>query len=400
MLAHRQADWSSLAQTKPAQEIKRYFDEAIQLGRAHNLDQKETARLSHEYACFADRQLMSITKSPELDRLRTYTQSNPSSAELSATLSKSSTKRGGSSSAVEARIKEAQEDEAALTALEREIKTYVKTALRMFATALCYSNDFDDSMTRLCSLWLEYEEHEEVNKSFSVSLSRIPSHKFIFLGPQLTARLNRPTIPTTFDTLLKDLILRISRDHPFHILYQIITLSHGVKAAKGASRVSNVDAEGRGPAAMEVLKHLEADSANALSQNAVANMRRFVETAIPWCLYKEPDNAPITPEGEHGLPPTERLASLKAVQIPVSTVTLAIDPTKKYANVPTIMRYRQRYRLLGGIHKPKRMSCVDTLGAQHYQLASHVWHHEFRLIFSSRARMRCGKMRSWNRSSS
>ncbi|RXK38992.1 hypothetical protein M231_03722 [Tremella mesenterica] len=371
VLMGRIAHWSSVAQMKPAQDVKALFEEACTLATRHHLDEKETARLSHEYACFAHRQYISHHTSSELERLRIYAKTNPSVAELSATLAKSSKGKHSSSSALEARIKEAQEDEAALEALQAEIRTYVKTALRMFASALTNSNEFDDSMTRLCSLWLEHDGDEEVNKTFAFSLNRIPSHKFIFLGPQLSARLNRPKSPTIFNNSLNSLVTRIAMEHPFHILYQIITLANGVKPSKSGPRQSDIGAEGRGPAAVQVLQQISATddtTTHPLAKMASVQMKVFADAAVPWCLYKEPADVKSTKEGEYGLPQGCPLDGLVKVNIPIPTIVPVVDQTGKYGDVPTLIRYRKRYRLLGGIHRPKRMTCLDSSGKQHYQL--------------------------------
>ena len=325
---------------------------------------------------FADHHQGALGKSPELERLYTYVGRKEAELERSPAPSAMPKKKTGSSRNTATQAEhELEEDRRAIAELVRQQTSYVKMALRMYAGALMLSNEYDDSTTRLCSLWLQHDDSEEINKAFAGALDRVPSHKFIFLGPQLAAKLDRPKTPTAFNTALNSLVLRISRQHPYHILYQIITLASGMSLPSTSRRMSDSGAEGRGPAALGILATLAADNGNSVARDAASQMNRFAEASISWCHYKEPNRDAGSFSGRDiKLPSNCKLGTLQGLKIPIATLPPPIDLVYKYASVPTLHRYRSKYSVLGGLHKPKKMEVVDSQGKIYSQLVSAVRH--------------------------
>ncbi|KAK4687247.1 serine-protein kinase ATM, partial [Tremellales sp. Uapishka_1] len=359
------AHWTSLAKLKAAHEIKDTFDEAYRLAYAHRITPSELAQLFHEYATFADRHYAVISKSSELERLRTYhSRKTVELKVLEASLRPSSGRQSSSRSAYSERQKEADEDAQAIQKLETERMTYLSTSLKMYAAALAFSDNHNDSITRLCSLWLEHDTDSALNKDFAVHLAKIPSHKFIFLGPQLAARLYQPTNPTDFSTSLNQLVERLAREHPYHILYQIITLADGVSKSRRIS-VEPSAAEGRGPAAANILMRMETDQHLPLVAKASKYMKRFAEASVAWC-YNPEKSAKSTGT----LPTDAALAKISRTgwPIPIATVPPPIDLTCRYADIVYLRGYAMKYKVAGGVHRPTILDCVDSLGQHHTQL--------------------------------
>ncbi|WWC73055.1 uncharacterized protein I206_107020 [Kwoniella pini CBS 10737] len=374
VLYGRIAHWTDLAKLKAASDVRQTFETAYGLASKARIGHEDLARICHEYATFADNHYYNLSKSSELERLRSYQERKIQDYNLSTTQKPS--RRESTSRSSKAGL-EAEEDERAIRAMENERLTYIVLALRMYAKALTFSNTYDDSITQLVSLWLQHDDQEDVNKSFSVYLAPIPTYKFIFLGPQLAARLYRPPIPTTFNQNLNGLLLRISKDHPFHILYQVITLAHGVSPPSSAKRKSiAAEDQGRGPAALEILSQLASMPAESLPNKASKQMKVFVGASVSWSKYKE--TSQLTDSlGEqvkkpkagssHNLPTNCPLKNL-SLQIPIATYSLPLDLTCQYKNIPTLNRYRTRYMIAGGVHRPRIMQCQDSNGKQHQQL--------------------------------
>ena len=352
------------------QEIKATFDRAYNMTKASKLGSLEQARVCHEFAIFADTHLQALTKSPELDRLRQNRERAHSELEHIETLSKSSKSRTASAKTDESRRQDFLEDERALQDLENELTVFAKTAMKMYATALVNSEEFDDSITRLSSMWLEHDDSDEVNRTFAGPVQAIPTHKFIFLAPQLAARLYKPKQATHFNSALNNLLLRMARDHPFHVLYQIITVAQGAdgpqeKATSKSRRTSEANAsEGRVPAASELLAILHNDKDRVLAREAVGRMMQFTNAAVPWCRH-ETDRKLKT---DHMMVKGTPLLSFANVKIPPPSVVPPVDLTKKYDQIATVHRYRSRFKVLGGLHRPKRITCVDSNGQEHYEL--------------------------------
>lgn len=354
------------------QEIKATFDRAYNMTKASKLGAIEQARVCHEYALFADAHLQALSKSPELDRLRQNRERAHSEFEHIETLSKSSKSKTPSAKTGESRRQDFIEDERALQDLENELTVFAKTAMKMYASSLVYSDEFDDSITRLCSMWLEHDDSEDVNRTFAGPVMMIPSHKFIFLGPQLAARLYKPKVLTCFNSALNSLLLRMARDHPFHVLYQVITVAQGAdgpqeKSTFKSRRTSDINStEGRVPAASELLAILHSDKERPLAREAVDRMMVFTNAAVPWCRYEMDKKA--STKADHVMTKGTPLLALANLRIPPPSVVPPVDLTKKYSHIATIHRYRSRFKVLGGLHRPKRMVCVDSLGQDHFEL--------------------------------
>ncbi|WVQ63855.1 uncharacterized protein L199_002011 [Kwoniella botswanensis] len=377
VLYGRIAHWTDLAKLKAATEIKSIFDDAWKLAFHSKIPNAEQAKIYYEYACFADNHYTNLSKSSELERLKSYRERRAQESHILGS-SKSSSRRESTSRPSKA-AQEDQEDEKVIKGLESELLAYIKMALRMYAQALALSDAHDDSITQLVSLWLQHDESEEINDSFKGTLNRIPSYKFVFLGPQLAARLYRPTIPTKFNANLNGLLLKMSKEHPYHILYQVITLAHGVSPPSSARRKStDAENQGRGPAALEILNVL-AGSKDTLAHQAAKQMKIFVVASVNWSRYEERSQSQSSSDNgggsrkpkagsQYNLPTNCPLKHLTNLRIPIATSSIPIDKSLAYTDIPTLQRYGSTYMIAGGVHRPKIMRVYDTNNKQHQQL--------------------------------
>jgi ataxia telangiectasia mutated family protein len=128
--------------------------------------------------------------------------------------------------------------------------------------------------------------------------------------------------------------------------------------------------EGRVPAASELLAILQIDKDRALARDAVTKMIHFTQAAVPWCRYETDKKA--STKSDHVMTQGTPLLSITNLRIPPPSVVPPVDLTKKYEHIATIKRYRSRFKILGGLHRPKRMTCVDSLGQEHYELVSQL----------------------------
>lgn len=354
------------------------------------MSEEELALLSFHFACFAAEQQETLRTNGELDTLRGY-QARKEAALASLDEPNGSNNRRESKSLKESRLERAQSLEREKDKVDRhetQIDVFTKHALRMFAQAFRLSDKYDDSITRMCSIWLAHADSKNavtvneanraqgIAKAFASSIESIPSHKFIFLGPQLAARLYRSGRQTNFNLQLNGLLLRLSKDHPYHILYQIIPLASGINVPSGAasstsaargrkSAAATPDFEGRGPAAAELLHLLEADQVHTMARTASKHMKIYAEAATPWCLHPPPKET----SKSMNIPTQTPIVRLPHdLQIPIPTVIPPVRPNSDYSNVPRLKRYSTAYSVLGGLHRPKKMKCYDTNGSQYYQL--------------------------------
>ncbi|WVQ81490.1 hypothetical protein IAT38_003614 [Cryptococcus sp. DSM 104549] len=356
-LMGRMAHYTALAKLKSAEEIKGMFDRAVAIGQSSKVNIAERARISHDYACFAESHYATLSKSPELESLRAA-QRRKGGSRQSLSSQRDASRLGRENT-------EALDEELTLEKLEKQEMEFLRVALRLLAEAIATSDLYNDSVSRLISLWLENDLLEDINVSFANPLVTIPSHKFVFFGPQLASRLHRSTAATTFQSILHRLILRICRDHPYHLLYDVITLAYSVthpsEFAKSSERDKNPGRENRARAAAGVLEALKSGKEASLGRRAAKDMGVFVTAAMQACVF---------PAGQgkgSELPPSYPILNPPS-GLPVITRTPPIDLACLYKDIPTMTHYGKKYDVAGGVHKVKILKVTDTRGQEHKEL--------------------------------
>ncbi|BEI92084.1 uncharacterized protein CcaverHIS019_0409040 [Cutaneotrichosporon cavernicola] len=362
-LLSRQANWYWLAKLKSAEEIRSISRRAMDLATAARASQEDQAQMAHDFAVFTDRYHQILAKSPELERVKSYVDRRQ--GEVKAAESARASTPGSRRSTLQP-DQLLEEESQNMARLEDELLRYVVYSVQCYAVALSFTDKFDDSITRLCSLWLEHDTNQQANEKFGLRLTKVPTHKFLFLSPQLSAKLFRPSTPTEFNTLLNNLILRIAQDHPYHILYQIITLSNNPSVSRSTgSRSKAVAVDGRVAAAQEILDRISADNEHRVAQTAVKAMKTFSDCAVAWCSADHNKAKPgVLLQASSSSP----LMQCRGLKIPIATVPPPVDLESRYENIPTLDRYRSKYKLAGGLHRPSIMACYDSLGQEHVQL--------------------------------
>ena len=52
-------------------------------------------------------------------------------------------------------------------------------------------------------------------------------------------------------------------------------------------------------------------------------------------------------------------------QVPVVSVSVPVDPSCKYDNIPSFMEFAGTIQFVGGINKPKLVQCIDRCVVMH-----------------------------------
>lgn len=321
-------------------------------------DISEHAEIFYQFACFADKQYVNQSSSADVKQLKEYSKLRSSQASrVTARLS-----RARESDHKDIASREAERDEQKLKKFEIQQKQYLNAALRFYAEAVSMTDNFNDCVTRLVTLWLENDKNDESNTTFSRSIQKVPSYKFIFLGPQLAARLHRPETPTIFNSTLNGLMLRMSQDHPYHTLYHVIPLLWEHKQPQSI----NSSTLGRKSAADDIMMRLTGSSSNQLASGAAKSMKRFVAIAMEWTSFIEKDK-----RLEYKIPSDSPLRKAPR-DIPVATSTPPVDITCQYNDIATFDHFSEWYTRAGGLSRPKVMKCFDSKGQIYTQLVCHA----------------------------
>lgn len=103
--------------------------------------------------------------------------------------------------------------------------SYLLLALENYAKALIKSDKHDLKMYRWISLWFANTEEKRVNQMVETFVQTIPDHKFVGLLYQLCARMvtNKDS---KFPIILKYIIQKCAKKHPYHTLPIILALAN------------------------------------------------------------------------------------------------------------------------------------------------------------------------------
>ncbi|KAL6779607.1 ATM1 [Auxenochlorella protothecoides x Auxenochlorella symbiontica] len=268
-------------------------------------------------------------------------------------------------------------DEEEHAAVEEREEQMLRVALHNYARCLSTGQLYDLPVAfRFVQLWLELGPRIAwVNDHAAEAFQDAPSHKFLPLVYQVASRLSTdagagaaPAAGPGFQAVLTELLERLCRDHPFHALFQVLALKNGDRGRDGRRGVSRpgmtyaVD-HAKVAAAEALVARLKAAGAPPAARELVAQMEMLID------VYIELAAAPAPKDG-HPIPfPAALRRSTRAMpRVPVASASLAVDPSCRYEDVPTLVSFGDRLTFVGGINRPKLVSCVDSAGREHRQL--------------------------------
>ncbi|GAQ86367.1 Protein kinase ATM/Tel1 [Klebsormidium nitens] len=243
---------------------------------------------------------------------------------------------------------------------------YLRVALKCYSTCLRSGDKYDTrSVFRLIALWFSLAHDDATNAQLAAAVRETPSHKFLPLVYQIASRMSSSQTEekSSFQTVLQDLVLKLTSEHPYHSLYQVLALKHGdrVKDVQRNRHVFVVDVE-KQRAAEEVLRRLPARLAPLLQQ-----VLRCVD------MYISLAEAETKKEDQQRSIPVPRSArSVRNLElVPVITAHIPVDPSCQYAKgtFPYFCGLTDSIKVMNGINAPKLIECLGSDGQRYRQLA-------------------------------
>ncbi|GAA5999510.1 DNA-binding protein kinase TEL1 [Rhodotorula paludigena] len=376
-------EWTAEARLRSTDEIlAECFEPAVRaLDRNDGLEQR--ARVHHAFAAFADMQYEDLARTATERRKRAaaYTQRKEIEfAEMdrqlqSGSLNSDPIKR--SRSTAQAHIRD---DERQVAELEEAARSMLWRALEHYARALHASDEFDDKVFRFCAKWLACAHDDGIHADLKPLLAQIPSHKFVFLAYQLSARLSKSAAPTPSASNIRSVVLRLCADHPFHALYPVNALRDAASARNSrrtsTSRESSIGSGSSNSRAQAANEIFERTKRSDKLRPRVEAVELACTAYAEWASFRLKDHAPYLDSNQRsvrkGALPIVRsmriLTKVRDLPIPVTTSHLPVDPSARYEDFPTIHRYEEHFDTAGGIHLPKIVVCIDSSGGRHKQL--------------------------------
>ncbi|KAH7097579.1 hypothetical protein BKA62DRAFT_716108 [Auriculariales sp. MPI-PUGE-AT-0066] len=384
LLYSRAGGWAAASQIALPNTIRnKYFgvatgllitDGKTQQSAETDLDQ---AVIFQQYAIFAEQQYHALRESRDAEQLKTYKQLKENQVK---SLEEGTHDRIHNITRELDKTKRLlDQDNNALDEHYRQLNAFRDQAIEMFSRSLQASDSFDDddAVIRLCSMWTAHFQLDGSGDFRTVILgavSRVPSHKFVFLSHQLSARLSTDKVegtnaPTHAQQILQLLIRRMCLEHPFHTLYHINFLCQvGVNAISAVRK--------RSTAAFNVIQQVQPTE---VAKKRVADIQRVCQAYLAWATFEIKKNSAFPPGKKiHSIPSNQPLVALKNVMIPVSTINTPIDRTLKYNNITHIVRYHGTFRTAGGINVPKITDCEGSDGRSYKQLFKGEGHDDLR----------------------
>lgn len=404
-----QGAWSSEAcMEKPAVIWESYFQPAIDHLQFHAgttgiaTSTEAAARIFHECAVFADRHYHALSRSPEIVRRKIYVDRKQQevrdleSQQRRAALSKEDFQELS-------RAKKLLQADTEVFAQHIEAQAaFLYQAATLYARSLSHSSLFDDDAhVRLVSLWYSNFDNGELAEKLGKALDDVPSHKFVFLSHQLTARLAKseppepgassssrrksramdspvpmpmPSAPS--QGVLQRLVLRMCEDHPFHTVYQLFplrptnseALSEGRRTSGRLASQSQTPSQGvRAAAAGDIFARLhEGRAAQRVSDVQVlcdASLLWAKEPIRKWAGSQSQRSSPLQVPSSIALPSIPQ-----KVKVPISTARTPIDPTGRYDRCVWLESYETSFTVAGGVNLPKIHACHGSDGQRYVQL--------------------------------
>lgn len=378
-----QGEWKSIARLESVLDIRtKYFESALSLlEHDKGISAGDAlATVASKYAKFAaSNYRASAQQVGEIDRLEAF--SRRKAAESRPTINGRSTDSSDDSASKRAlAIAQSQQDRQTVDSFRESRRLLLETALSMFGRSLSLSDNNDDALFEFASLWMENASDDTVNQIVNGAVPNIPSHKFTHLIHQLSARLAADTSAqaspnrASFQDVLFNVVSRVSREHPFHSLYQIFFLRTTASLTKStvSRRISAAQPQAasqaqvqRAAAVSQILQDLRKEE----RLRAIVQILESVLSAYTaWAAFPL-DRKNASRRGRM-IPTDQPIIKLSNLPIPITTYTLPLDKSLKYdpSTFPCIKGFKSSFITAGGLHLPKITECQGTDGRVYKQL--------------------------------
>lgn len=287
--------------------------------------------------------------------------------------------------------------------VEQNRGRFLKQALEHYCDALSYGDGYEKLVHSLCSLWftankLPRTEAREAMLILKQKIPIIPTYKWLELAYQLSARLTVGDEGAEgFNTILEDLVVSLSRDHPHHVLNVLIALRNGnsnlwektgpnpgILTDVRAKIVDKVMNRLKGPEGVVLARenkgymsglingmfelsyaYVQLANLNVRAESKTNNSDRYKAFEGKfWLAHARKESQCAS----RSFPPIQQLEN-----IAVLTRDPTVDKTGTYKSgspvAPVgIHKFENSFQTAGGINLPKIINCIGTNGCSYKQV--------------------------------
>lgn len=364
----KQGCWISEARLeKPEVIMAEYLEAAITQLQGEKSKPQVAGRVFHEFAVFCDRQLNNQSNIEDLERaakLREKKQAELTEAEKQIrNTSKQSPVYKELASFKSKTEKWLGFDDIEYSRLRENHEAFLEKSIGNYLRCLEICDEYDRDAIRFCSLWLQYSKVEKANHPAAIFLNKVESRKFVPLMNQLSSRLMDQD--DDFQGLLMPLILRICRDHPYHGLYQILTITRG----------KSKDSSSQSRATMATRIAMTLKQEGKFAGKVMSCLHQAIGVYIRVAIYKMDKNCPKKLATRRAFPRDRGLdgkleKEIPGLKLPPPTMNIAVRHDCDYSDLPYLQRFNPEIAIAGGVSAPKILTCHDSSGQSYKMLVS------------------------------
>ena len=250
---------------------------------------------------------------------------------------------------------------------KKQLLDYLKMSLDNYLSVLMYGNR-SLAVYRLVSLWFSDGNNDlhEVSLILHSKLPAVSSDKMVPLLYQMAARMSLPTrTETDFSSVLFQVMVRVSRDHPHHAIPIILALLHAKEDEQfvdGSKSNKNKENDPRASASSKVVSELEK---NKDLKEMVFRYKFLCKSLIELAYLKADSNK----SGSITIPAGQNILKVKDWNdVTVLTDTIPVKINKDYSNICGISKFPNKFSMVGGVNAPKKILCAGLDGKERPQL--------------------------------
>jgi ataxia telangiectasia mutated family protein len=329
---------------------------------------KQSAKVYHLLANFCEKQYKSKNLSDDIDKLEKRVSSKKSEIDdLKSHYGKTSVTADEKKQVQRfySKLKAQYNSEVLDLQSSKESKeTFSKKAVEFYLKAISLSedDDEDEDVDKFFALWLELSVDNDLNMKLKSMILDLPSYKLISWSTQLISRLAGEQ--SEFQGILQKLILKMCTDHPYHTLYQLLSLKFHKDYSDGNSdeyKAAKYDVANN--LWMKLL-----NGAHPRTERLIVPVERFCHEAYKLSEHKVLRGKSI------------QLSRLNVAHfwleelpaIPPPTMSMTVDRSTNYENVVVIAKAESKVTIAtSGLSLPKILTFHLSNGKEHRMLVKY-----------------------------
>ena len=258
--------------------------------------------------------------------------------------------------------------------LERDKINFLKKAIGGYCFCLELSDTHDLSISRVICLWFDNSDNLEINQIMPHYLHTISSHKFIPWAFQIIPRLCLipNDVSTPFSIILTDLVLRMTKDHPYHCIPILLSI---LLAPLDACFLTDLYEYGS-LYILSIKSRLIRESTSVLRcKNILDQIQSELSLTMENAFV---DFIELSHVRSSNKVPTFRCAKFprgcailnesSIRNLPVLSVEIPISPNSNYIDVVRMVKFEPIYKYPGGNTQPKLLTCLGSDGNRYQML--------------------------------